>query len=122
MSLKNITTTSSQPRTIQGSIISLRLAKDEKVGKNWRECFVSTIRDENAWWMADLGKEIVINSVGFLITKGSRKKTEKIQIELSSNSHLSMDMEQINRSCRLSQVCSWRWDMSTMRPYKQHFN
>ena len=88
MSLKNITTTSSEPRTTQGNILSSRLAKDGKVGKNWRECFVSTIRHKNAWWMADLGEEIVINSVGFLTTELSRKKHGKIQIEISNNSHI----------------------------------
>ena len=102
MSLNNITTTSSQPRKIGGNVFSSRLAKDGKIGTNWRQCFVSIIRDENAWWMADLGEEIVINSVGFLLTKGNRNKTEKIQIELSNNSH-------IFTSCG----DAWIWNRST---------
>ena len=88
MSLNNITTTSSQPRIIEGNMFSSRLAKDGNIGKNWRHCLVSNIPDENAWWMADLGEEIVINTVGFLILEGSRNKTEQIQTELSNNSHL----------------------------------
>ena len=88
MNLENVTTYSSQARPFKENILSSRLAKDGKVGKNRRECFVSTIRRENAWWMADLGEEIFINSVGFLITEGSMKMSEKIQIELSNNSHL----------------------------------
>ena len=103
MSLKNITTTSSQPRRNERNIFSSTiLAKDGKVGKNWKECFVSTIRHENAWWMADLGEEIVINSVGFLLTEGSINKTEKIQIELSNNSHLFTSCGDL-----------WTWNIST---------
>ncbi|XP_062523805.1 sushi, von Willebrand factor type A, EGF and pentraxin domain-containing protein 1-like isoform X2 [Corticium candelabrum] len=85
INLKNVTPSASKPVVIGGHIHGSNLAKDGRLGTVLTDCFISSLKDMNAWWMADLGNEIIVNSVGFHVLKlqFSNRNIEQILVELS---------------------------------------